>query len=827
MAPHTSANVAGRSGPGTRSQATHSQQHQQQQRGQQQYRVQGSRYHARRDEDDYEDEEDEDEEDELDPHGRGPGEEDDEEDEDEDEDEQGSGDEEDANVNRQLFVDPMMGQPLSIYVDKDVEDKEELCRLLGVHGGHVSSGYSGVQYLLVDPLKPSGQSLYRQWCGKKSKLILHARWIRECIKANRLLTYVDQWGGCKMTGEEAQAEEEERQTRERQEQEQQQQRERQQQQQQANNLTDQQVVSIIVDNVFPNGPPQAGPSQQRPHAHPTAAPVHPQYYAMAYPIPPPPVLGADPMHQHHPHAFPHHPQGYVVHAHHPQPTHVWHITPHPHAMVHHPNAAPSQMGSGAGVPQPSWVAYSTPEALQHGAYGQPPGGEYRYRESSAPQWMNPPPSAPQAPAAAAPTTQPYYEPQYEQYTDHQDTYMQQDPPAAQQHQQAPVSQPQSQMALQHPQPQIAAQASAGPSQEEMQPSLGTLEPPDRGRGRRRTRLVPTAPAIPAEDLVTRSDLPARSPTPPTRVIKSTYGGNLFTADDVFYLKKYIDYCQAQGLVLSLREICERVAVKAPHHTFYSWRRYCNKHQIRLSGYTMAQDVGAAGDDQDVEMRDDDGEQDQTEERVQPALPGVGILRPVAGPSTVRMPTASHARTNALMMNAREGEERIERSPSPPKALYRSTTGKGVAFTQEDVTFLIRYLKYKETQSASGTIDMVAFWKTIAQKAPHHSKASWMKYYRRHKHEFNRTEEDGPLPPPPEKKLRYTPGDDVLLAKWFAKAAPKQTIDEQFRQFAAAEGHQHHPWKGWQEHFRIHKAKIDHLMEKVRAGENIDDLAKPP
>jgi hypothetical protein len=58
------------------------------------------------------------------------------------------------------------------------------------------------------------------------------------------------------------------------------------------------------------------------------------------------------------------------------------------------------------------------------------------------------------------------------------------------------------------------------------------------------------PAVPAETLVNRTAGPARrSPTPPTRVIKSTYGGNLFTADDVLYLKKYIDYCQEQGLVL--------------------------------------------------------------------------------------------------------------------------------------------------------------------------------------------------------------------------------------------------------------------------------------
>lgn len=217
-----------------------------------------------------------------------------------------------------------------------------------------------------------------------------------------------------MTGEEAQAEAEERQNRERQEQEQRERQQQQQQQQQANNnLTDQQVVSIIVDNVFPNGPPQAGPSQQHQH-RPPSHPVHPQYYAMAYPIPPPPVLGADPMHQHHhPHAFPHHPQGYVLHAHHhPQPTHVWHITPHP--MMHHPNApAPAhpQMGSGVPQAQPSWVAYSAPEAMQQGAYGQPPGGEYRYREVNAPQWMNPPASTPQAQPAPTPTTQPYYEPQ--------------------------------------------------------------------------------------------------------------------------------------------------------------------------------------------------------------------------------------------------------------------------------------------------------------------------------------------------------------------------------------------------------------------------------
>lgn len=36
-----------------------------------------------------------------------------------------------------------------------------------------------------------------------------------------------------------------------------------------------------------------------------------------------------------------------------------------------------------------------------------------------------------------------------------------------------------------------------------------------------------------------------------------------------------------------------------------------------------------------------------------------------------------------------------RSPTPPRALYRSTTGKGVAFTQEDVNFLVKFMEYRK------------------------------------------------------------------------------------------------------------------------------------
>ena len=36
-----------------------------------------------------------------------------------------------------------------------------------------------------------------------------------------------------------------------------------------------------------------------------------------------------------------------------------------------------------------------------------------------------------------------------------------------------------------------------------------------------------------------------------------------------------------------------------------------------------------------------------------------------------------------------------RSPTPPRALFRSTTGKGVAFTVDDIVFLIRFMEYRK------------------------------------------------------------------------------------------------------------------------------------
>lgn len=76
-----------------------------------------------------------------------------------------------------------------------------------------------------------------------------------------------------------------------------------------------------------------------------------------------------------------------------------------------------------------------------------------------------------------------------------------------------------------------------------------------------------------------------------------------------------------------------------------------------------------GDDLNLEMEDD-------------AMPGIQGDLEAGGSSRVANP-------------ARESPMQRDRSPTPPRALFRSTTGKGVAFTQEDVTFLVRLMEYRK------------------------------------------------------------------------------------------------------------------------------------
>lgn len=111
--------------------------------------------------------------------------------------------------------------------------------------------------------------------------------------------------------------------------------------------------------------------------------------------------------------------------------------------------------------------------------------------------------------------------------------------------------------------------------------------------------------------------------------------------------------------------------------FYSWRRYCNKHQIRLGGYIMTNTTNTRSENRLGEPSDGDWEINvsDAEATIQ------------AGASTDPM--------SANDSQPRKSKTPLDRSPTPPRALFRSTTGKGVAFTTQDRNFLISFMQYRK------------------------------------------------------------------------------------------------------------------------------------
>ena len=67
-------------------------------------------------------------------------------------------------------------------------------------------------------------------------------------------------------------------------------------------------------------------------------------------------------------------------------------------------------------------------------------------------------------------------------------------------------------------------------------------------------------------------------------------------------------------------------------------------------------------------------------------------------------------------------------------------------------------------------------------------------------------------------MRYSAADDVLLARFWADD-PVGGSDTVYQNFAKL--HPHHPWKGWQEHARVHRKTIEELVGRLRRGEDIE------
>ena len=84
--------------------------------------------------------------------------------------------------------------------------------------------------------------------------------------------------------------------------------------------------------------------------------------------------------------------------------------------------------------------------------------------------------------------------------------------------------------------------------------------------------------------------------------------------------------------------------------------------------------------------------------VTPLMPGPLVAPPIPEPPLGSAVPAAQGGVDAANPEAppTASAPARNRSPTPPRALFRSTTGKGVAFTKEDVSFLVKFLDYRKS-----------------------------------------------------------------------------------------------------------------------------------
>lgn len=117
-----------------------------------------------------------------------------------------------VNHHPQLFVDSG-GQPIPIFVDPGgILGRPQLVRTLQVraslaiammelitfqrHGASVCSDPKAARFLLVDADTRTGRQFIRDWGQDNTRRVLKSTWVKEAIKASRLLEESDGWGGC-------------------------------------------------------------------------------------------------------------------------------------------------------------------------------------------------------------------------------------------------------------------------------------------------------------------------------------------------------------------------------------------------------------------------------------------------------------------------------------------------------------------------------------------------------------------------------------------------------------------------------------------------------
>ncbi|CAE7196969.1 unnamed protein product [Rhizoctonia solani] len=95
-----------------------------------------------------------------------------------------------------LFVDHL-GEPLPIFLHKDVPTRDSLIQLITQNGGELANAMRHAVYLIVDPHSSDGQDTIDGYGDRPDKRVLRPEWLGMCVAAGRLVIAND-WAGCRL-----------------------------------------------------------------------------------------------------------------------------------------------------------------------------------------------------------------------------------------------------------------------------------------------------------------------------------------------------------------------------------------------------------------------------------------------------------------------------------------------------------------------------------------------------------------------------------------------------------------------------------------------------
>ncbi|KAG9128000.1 hypothetical protein FRC07_006360 [Ceratobasidium sp. 392] len=95
-----------------------------------------------------------------------------------------------------VFVDHL-GEPLPIFLHKDLAARDALAQLVTAGGGELVQTMRQSVFLIVDPMSSDGQDTIDGYGDRPDKRVLRPEWLQFCVVAGRIAIAND-WAGCRL-----------------------------------------------------------------------------------------------------------------------------------------------------------------------------------------------------------------------------------------------------------------------------------------------------------------------------------------------------------------------------------------------------------------------------------------------------------------------------------------------------------------------------------------------------------------------------------------------------------------------------------------------------